>query len=105
MKPFTQKKIREVDFAGFTQKTTQVYRNDGRLFGVNDLEKIVKSMKSVAEKQKKDMKIVRIFVVNGDKKATWSNVDEFMDYYEGRVKDESKFHDFYQVQITTAFGK
>jgi len=59
----------------------------------------------VAKKQKKKMTITRIFVVNGDKKSTWKDLQEFEDYYAGRVKDVEKFHKFFQVYVTYAISK
>jgi hypothetical protein len=105
MNKFTQKTIKEVDFPKVTQKTKQIYRDDGKLFGIDDLDKMIKSMSKVSKQQKKTMKITRIYVMNGANRSSWKDEESFMEYYEGRVKDESKFHEFSQVHITMDFQK
>ena len=91
----------EINFPGYTQKTTKFYKEKGTI-NIKQVQKILDSANRVAEAQNKIMKIVRIYVVNGDKRATWKSLEEFEDYYAGRVKDSEKFHDFYQVDVTTA---
>lgn len=91
----------EIKFSGFTQKTTKFYKEKGTI-NISQLDKIVEAMKRVAKQEKKNLSIVRIYVVNGDKRASYKNLQDFEDYYEGRVKDAEKFHEFFQVDITTA---
>ena len=90
-----------IQFPGYTQKTTKFYKEKGTI-NINQLDKIIDSAIRIAKKDNLEMKIVRIYVVNGDKRATWKSIDDFMDYYAGRVDDVEKFHDFYQVDVTTA---
>lgn len=102
MAPLKSKQIGEpIEFANATQKTTMLYKDTGTI-NINDMEKIIQSFNRVAKNKKQNTKVTRIFVVAGDKKATWNDIDEFMEYYEGRVKDADKFHEFFQVYITTA---
>lgn len=102
MSGLTHRKVKETKFEHYTQTTTQISREDGGMININKVDKILKGMRKTVEKQNKEMSIVRIYVVNGDKKATWKDVESFMDYYEGRVADPTKFHEFYQVHVTTA---
>lgn len=91
----------EVNFPGYTQKTTKFYKEKGTI-NIKQVEKILESANRVAKAENKTMRIVRIFVVNGDKRATWKSMEEFEDYYAGRVKNVDKFHEFFQVDVTTA---
>ena len=90
----------EILFAGHKQKTTKFYKETGTI-NIEQLDKIVEAMHREAERAKKDMKIARIYVVNGDKRASYKSMEEFEDYYQGRVKDVEKFHEFFQIDITT----
>lgn len=94
-----------IEFKNAIQKTTQLFKNKGSTINIEEVDQILASMRKVALQQKKTMVITRIFVVNGDKKASYKDMDEFMEYYEGRVKDVDKFHEFYQVDITTTTSK
>jgi hypothetical protein len=94
-----------IQFKKFIQKTQQIYRDKGESINIDEVDQIINSMKTTAKKQKKIMTITRIFVVNGDKKATWKDLDTFTEYYDGKVKDVDKFHEFFQVYITYAISK
>ncbi len=92
----------DIVFAGATQKTQQIYREKGSTIHIDEVEQIINSMQKVARNQKKNMNILRIYVVNGDKRSTWKDMDEFLEYYQGKVKDVDKFTEFYQLDITYA---
>jgi len=92
---------KEIQFTGYKQKTTKIYKEKGTI-NIDNAEDIIKAMQKVAKKQKKEMRIVRLYVVNGDKSASYTSMESFLDYYQGRVKDAEKFHDFFQIDITTA---
>lgn len=94
----------KMKFKKFTQQTTMLYKEKGTI-NISEVDKIVKTLENVAKKDGKNMKITRIYVVNGDKRATYKDATSFDDYYEGRVKDVDKFHEFFQVEITTSVSK
>jgi hypothetical protein len=44
-----------------------------------------------------------IRVLNGQKWATFTNQEDFIDYYNNHVANPEKFEKIFQVQITTIF--
>jgi hypothetical protein len=106
MQSLKSKQVGEtLEFKNIFQKTQHIYRDNGKTINIDEVDQLIGSMKANAKKQKKNMAITRIFVVNGDKKASWKDIDEFSEYYNGRVKDVDKFHEFFQVYVTYSTDK
>lgn len=105
MSKLQQKIIREINFANMRERTTKIYKEKGTI-NIDTMEEIFDAMASVAKKQKKEMRITRIYVQNGEKRSSYASVEEFLekfqDYYQGRVKNPEKFYEFMQVDITTS---
>lgn len=102
------KVVKETRFPGFDEKTTKIYKEKGTI-NIDKLEGIFDAMVNVAKKQNKDMRITRIYVQNGDKRSSYTSVEDllekFQEYYQGRIKDPEKFYEFMQIDITTAIDR
>ena len=90
-----------IDFGRNIQKKVQIYR-DGKdkTINIDQLENIFDSMKNAALQKKQKMSIVRVYVMNGEKRSSYKDIDDFYDYYMGRVANADKFHEFNQIEIT-----
>ena len=90
-----------IDFGKSIQKKVQIYR-DGKdkTINIDQLETIFDSMKNSAKAKKQKLSIVRVYVMNGDKRSSYKDMDDFYDYYGGRVANPDKFHEFHQIEIS-----
>jgi hypothetical protein len=86
---------------GTIQETTQVYRQKGKFINARETLDIANAIKTAAIKKGIKMEVKHIFVMNGDKRATFKDVQALEDYYEGKVKDVDKFLLFSSISITT----
>jgi hypothetical protein len=98
------KLLRTVDFGDSVQKVTQFYKRDGQI-KLRDLNKILDSIRLIADRRNKIVSIPLIRVLNGDKWISFKNEEAIEEYYEGKVKEVAKFEKFFQVQITTILEK
>ena len=93
--------IGAVDFGRNIQKKVQIYRDQkDKTINIDQLENIFDSMKNAALQKKQKMSIVRVYVMNGEKRSSYKDIDDFYDYYMGRVANDNKFHEFNQIEIT-----
>lgn len=94
----------DVQLVDSVQKTQQLYREKGVTINIHEVDQILDSMVNIAAKQNKTMNILRVYVVNGEKRSTWKDLDDFLAYYQGLVKETDKFTEFMQVDITYAIS-
>jgi len=85
-----------------TQVINQFYKSDGQLT-VHDVDDIVDGLTGIGIRNHDSFNVTKILVQNGAKWLTFYNLDELSDYYRGTVKDERKFFNFQQIQITSYF--
>lgn len=81
--------------------TTKIYKKNGSLT-LLDVKNITKAMvkKGQAEHKHFDLSLIRI--LNGDRWATFTSEEAYLEYYQGKVKDVSKFMDnVMQMQVIT----
>lgn len=85
-----------------TQTTVQFNKSKGTLTK-KDLKGILTAVQKQGKKKHDyfDVKLIR--VLNGDKWITFYDYEAIDEYYEGKVKDTSKFEDFSQVQVTLVY--
>jgi hypothetical protein len=86
------------------QKITQFYKSNNQI-KLTDLNKILDSIRLIADRRNKIVVIPLIRVLNGDKWASFKSEEDLENYYEGKVKEVRKFTKFFQVQITTILEK
>ncbi len=98
------KLLKTVDFGDSVQKVTQFYKRDSQI-KLRDLNKILDSIRLIADRRNKIVSIPLIRVLNGDKWISFKNEEDIEDYYEGKVEEVEKFEKFFQVQITTILEK
>ncbi len=82
-----------------TQETVMFYKQKGNL-SRRDLKDLVTAIGGKGSKEKKRFGIKLIRVLNGGDWHTWTSENDMDEYYRGKVKDDSKFFDFSQAQIT-----
>lgn len=87
---------------GEKQIATQFYKTRKERMTKNEFTQLVDDIRDKGELHHKNFRVVLMRVQNGTKWASFTDWDKFEEYYEGKVKDESKFMDFSQVQITVA---
>jgi hypothetical protein len=98
------KLLKTVDFGDSVQKVTQFYKRDSQI-KLRELNKILDSIRLIANRRNKIISIPLIRVLNGDKWISFKNEEDIEDYYEGKVEEVKKFEKFFQVQITTILEK
>jgi hypothetical protein len=98
------KLLKTVDFGDSVQKVTQFYKRDSQI-KLRELNKILDSIRLIADRRNKIVSIPLIRVLNGDKWISFKNEEDIEDYYEGKVEEVKKFEKFFQVQITTILEK
>ncbi len=98
------KLLKTVDFGDSVQKITQFYKRDGKI-KLRDLNKIIDSIRSIADRRNKIVAIPLIKVLNGNGWFCFKSKEAMDEYYEGEVKEVAKFEKFFQVQITTILEK
>jgi hypothetical protein len=98
------KLLRTVDLGDSVLKTTQFYKRDSQI-KLRELNKIIDSIRLIADRRNKIVSIPLIRVLNGDKWISFKNEEDIEDYYEGKVEEVEKFEKFFQVQITTILEK
>jgi hypothetical protein len=85
-----------------TQRVTQFYKDDGQIT-MKDLRSLVQRMNKRGQDTFDNFKVTKILVQNGQRWITFDNEDELAEYYRGKVRDERKFFNFNQVQITSYY--
>jgi hypothetical protein len=98
------KLLSTVDLGDSVQKITQFYKSNNQI-KLTDLNKILDSIRLIADRRNKIVVIPLIRVLNGDKWASFKSEEDLENYYEGKVKEVRKFTKFFQVQITTILEK
>jgi len=80
--------------------TTQIYKKGGfTLADVKDITQAINA-RGKSENQFFDTSLIRI--LNGDRWATFNNEESYLNYYEGRVADTTKFtNNVLQLHVTT----
>jgi hypothetical protein len=85
-----------------TEVTTQINKKGKKNMTLKDIKNITEAItkKGKSEYEYFDLALIRI--LNGDRWATYNTMDSYLAYYEGKVKDTTKFtNDIKQLQITT----
>ncbi len=85
------------------QVTTQIYKSKGTI-SIKELTDLVKVIQNKGNAKYKKFSVPLIRVLNGDRWAGFSTKEEFDSYYEGNVKDVSKFENISHLQITTIYS-
>jgi hypothetical protein len=83
-----------------TQRVTQFYKDDGQIT-MKDLRGLVRRMNDLGSDAFDYFRVTKILVQNGQRWITFKDEDELAEYYRGKVRDERKFFNFNQVQITS----
>ncbi len=72
------KLLKTVDFGDSVQKVTQFYKRDGQI-KLRDLNKILDSIRLIADRRNKIVSIPLIRVLNGDKWISFKNEEDIED--------------------------
>jgi hypothetical protein len=86
------------------QVTTQFYKNKDKLIDVDELDDLLDQMYEKGTSKHDNFKYTLVRVMNGGNWMSFKDLDTLEDYYSGKVKDDSKFYEFMQVQITCVFS-
>jgi predicted DNA-binding antitoxin AbrB/MazE fold protein len=101
---FNYKKLNQRDFKGMQQAAYQIESKKKEMIKLIDIENIVKALEETALKKGEKAKIM-IRGMNGTGMRTLKGYNENLeekyedDYFLGRVKDTTKFSNYYQLQI------
>jgi retron-type reverse transcriptase len=87
-----------------TQITTVFSRSQNKLISHNKLSDLLQEMRDRGEEAHRTFVIGCIRVLNGDSWRSFHNHEDMEDYYEGRVRDNSKFLEFHQVEVTVFYS-
>jgi hypothetical protein len=87
-----------------TQITTHFNKKRNKTINVDELDDLLEKMYDKGTTKHDNFKYSLIRVMNGDKWITFKDYEDLEDYYSGKVKDDSKFYEFMQVQITCVFS-
>ncbi len=87
-----------------TQVTTQFYKQQKKLIARNNLDGLLEQIRERGEEAHDKFSIHLIRVLNGANWISFNDFDDLEDYYNGKVRDETKFLDFHQVQITCIYS-
>lgn len=85
---------------GKVTQTTVQFNKKNTFLHMDEMADIIKSIKKKVTDNGRLVSIPLIRVLNGSNWVTFTNEDDYLEYYEGKVKDKAKFEDFYQIQIT-----
>jgi hypothetical protein len=102
---YSFKLLKSTDVGKSKQSTIMFSRNDNLQMEADEVKGIYESIKTKAEKDKTKKVKFAIRALVGDKYATLKRLDseldvqDFEEYYEGRVQDSTKFEKFSQVQL------
>ena len=86
------------------QVTTQFYRDNNEDMDVDDLDALLDQIHKRGKEKHDNFSIYLIRILNGANWITFKDFDDLEDYYSGKVKEDAKFYDFSQVQITCIFS-
>jgi hypothetical protein len=75
-----------------------------KLIDVDELDDLLDQMYEKGINAHNDFKYTLVRVMNGGNWMSFKDLDTLEDYYSGKVKDDSKFYEFMQVQITCVFS-
>ena len=70
---------------------------------LKEVKELVRKVQDKGEEKYKNFDTTLIRVLNGDKWATFSSEDSYLDYYRGKVESTEKFTDVFQLELTTVF--
>lgn len=87
-----------------TQVTTQFYKNKDNLISSDDLDDLIDQINTRGKNAHKNFSINLIRVLNGANWISFNDFDAVEDYYNGKVRDDTKFLEFNQVQITCIYS-
>lgn len=81
------------------QVTFQIYKENSTM-SLEEIRKLKQEIQRQGTIKYGNYKIALIRVLNGDKYASFKSIDDFNNYYEGKVQEVDKFQKFYQMQFT-----
>ncbi len=93
-------------FLGIKEQVYKITRKDKQMkITPEDIRQLVKSIEGQAAKKNETIRLMvrglngmRMFTLKGFDEEL--NVHDFDEYFQGKVKDVSKFSDFSQLQVT-----
>ncbi len=83
--------------------TTKIFNpNPKKTMTLTDVKNLTQAIKVRGENTFEFFDLSLIRILSGDRWATYNTMDDYLNYYEGKVKDTSKFeNNVIQMQITT----
>ena len=83
--------------------TTKIFNpNPKKHMTLTDVKDLTKLIAAKGEKTFDYFDLALIRVLNGDKWSTYNSMESYLDYYEGKVKDTSKFtNKIFELNVTT----
>ena len=86
------------------QVTTQFYRDKKKNLNVDDLDTLLDEIHERGTDKYDNFSLYLIRVLNGANWITFKDFTDLEDYYSCKVKEDTKFYEFSQVQITCIFS-
>jgi hypothetical protein len=87
-----------------TQVTTQFYKDRRQTMSRRDLDNLLEQIRERGEKRYDNFDVKLIRVLNGANWISFTDHEALDNYYDGKVNDATKFHEFSQVQITAIYS-
>jgi hypothetical protein len=87
-----------------TQVTSQFYKSQKQLLTRKDLDGILGGLRKKGSKAYDNFDIKLIRVLNGANWVSFTDYDDLENYYNGKVRNDEKFYEFSQVQITSIYS-
>ena len=87
-----------------TQVTSQFYKSQKQLITRRDLDDILGGLRKKGAKAYDDFDIKLKRVLNGANRVSFTDYDHLENYYNGKVRNDEKFYEFSQVQITSIYS-
>jgi hypothetical protein len=106
MSIYTKTILNQENFKKSNQKTIQLSRTDKKSIKLNEINKMTQGLYQAGQSKNKKTSLL----IRGLSNAGWFTLkgfdqdvmdeDDYIDYFNNRVKSTDKFNDFYQLQIT-----
>lgn len=87
-----------------TQVITVFSLPQNKLISHKKTSDLLEQLRDRGEEAHKNFTIGCIRVLNGADWRSFRNHEDMEDYYEGRVRDSSKFLEFHQVEVTVFYS-
>ncbi len=106
MSIYTKTILNQEDFKKSNQKTVQLSRTDKKSIKLNEINELSKGLYQAGQSKNKKTSLL----IRGLSNAGWFTLkgfdqdvmdeEDYIDYFNNRVKSTDKFNDFHQLQIT-----